>query len=266
MRIAPSQTTSVEVPPPWVRIPVEIATLSRRTMRRFTRHPNLLAIVVVQPLLIVFLFRYVLGGAIEVPGMSYVEFLFPGIFVFVIVQGSGNAGIGLAEEMGSGVLDRFRALPITGVSLLIGRTIADLVKNAITIVVIGVVAVGTGFHVTTGFSDVVAALAITLAFGVAIAWLSFAVTLLLGTVEAVQGGLLILTLALSFVSNSFVPSSTMPNWLRVVVDESPVSKVVGTVRSLTTGVGVPPTTAAITWIVLLLALAVPVTAWRYRRL
>lgn len=232
---------------------------------RYVRYPNLLAVVVVQPLLIVFLFRYVFGGAIAVPGTSYVQFLFPGIFALVIVQGSGNTGVGLAEDMSSGVLDRFRSLPLHRASMLAARTTADMVKNAITLVLMGVVAIALGFHFSTNPLDVLGAFGLSLAFGMALAWLSFAVTMLLGTVEAVQGGLLVLTLSLSFISNTFVPASTMPGWLQTPVEASPVSKFVSALRGLTTGVGSPSPAATLIWIALLLAIAVPVAIRQYRR-
>jgi ABC transporter DrrB family efflux protein len=232
---------------------------------RYIRYPHLVAVAIIQPLLIVFLFRYVFGGAIGVTGTSYVEYLFPGIFALVIVQGSGNTGIGLAEDVHSGVLERFRSLPVSRASILLARTVADLAKNMITLLLIGVVAIAVGFHFATGYAHVLAAFGLSLAFGVAMAWLSFAVTMLLGTAEAVQGALLIFTLTATFVSDTFVPASTMPGWLQIPVEASPVSRLVDALRGQTIGVGSASVTATLIWVACLLAVTVPVTIRLYRR-
>jgi ABC transporter DrrB family efflux protein len=233
---------------------------------RYVRYPHLVAVAIVQPLLIVFLFRYVFGGAIGVPGTSYVEYLFPGIFAMVIVQGSGNTGMGLAEDVSSGVLERFRSLPVSRVAILAARTLADAVKNVLTLVLVGLVGIAVGFQFAASPIDVLVAFGLCVIFGVAMAWLSFAVTMLLGTVEAVQGALLILTLSATFISDTFVPTATMPGWLQLPVKMSPVSKLVDALRGLTISTGSRSVEATVIWIVVLLALAIPVAIIEYRRL
>lgn len=250
-----------------LRVAREVAALSRRNLVRFVRFPNLLAIVIVQPLLLVFLFRYVFGGAIETPSVPYVQFLMPGIFAMIIVQGSGNAGVGFADDIATGVIDRFRALPVSRVSLLAARTVADAVKNVLLLALMAAVGIAVGFRFSTSAGNVVAALALALAFGLAMAWVSLTITLWLRNPEAVQGGLFLLTLVLTFVSSSFVPPETMPSWLRTPVENSPVSQLVEALRHLTIGVGsagAVPTTLA--WIAGLLFVTVPWTVSQYRGL
>ncbi len=257
--------------------------ITRRNLLRFVRIPALLVFSVVQPLMFVLLFVYVFGGnLIQIPGVSYVNFLLPGIFVQTAIFGSTNTGIGLAEDLGSGIIDRFRSLPMARSAVLAGRTFADLGRN---LVVVGMmIAVGylVGFSFKAGPIDALGAVGLAVAVGYAFSWISASIGLAIKDTESVQAASFTWIFPLTFVSSALVPVRGMPKFLQAVARNNPVTIWANTVRYLTVGRVYDPThhiwispapgdspgsliVKSTVWIVVLLLVFVPVSVRTYRK-
>jgi ABC-2 type transport system permease protein len=226
----------------------------------------LLVFATVQPVIFVLLFRYVFGGAIHVPGVSYVNFLMAGIFVQTIVFGSLTTGVGLADDLQKGLIDRFRSLPMARSAVLVGRTLADLLRNFFVILLMCVVGYAVGWRPNTSVLAVGAALVLVLAFSYSLSWMFAIVGLVVRDPETAQAAAFPLIALLVFASSSFVPVATMPEWLQHYALHQPVSVVVNAVRALTLG---GPTAdhvlSALGWIVAITAICAPIAVALYRR-
>ena len=255
--------------------------LTRRNLLRFIRIPALFVFSVVQPLMFVLLFRYVFGGNLkQLPGVDYVNFLLPGIFVQTAIFGSTNTGIGLAEDLGSGIIDRFRSLPMARSAVLAGRTFADLGRN---LVVVGLmIAVGymVGFSFQAGPINALAAVGLALAVGYAFSWVSASIGLAIKDTESVQAASFTWIFPLTFISSALVQLDGMPKVLQAVARNNPVTIWSNTVRYLTVGHvsvrGVPivpglgdtPVSLVVKsslWIAALLLVFIPVSVRSYRK-
>ncbi len=241
-----------------------------RNLRHFIRQPQLLIFSTVQPIMFVLLFAYVFGGAVRgslAHGVKYVDFLLPGIFVQSVSFRATQTAVGLAEDLERGVVDRFRSMPMTRSAVLIGRTVADLVRN---ILIIGLmIAVGylIGFRFHAGLAQALAAVAVVGAFGLALSWIFAFVALAVRGAEAAQSAGFVVIFPLVFASSVFVPVSSMPHWLQVFAKVSPVTLTANTARSYALHGGVPSSLGgAAAWIVGLLAVFIPLCVWRYRRM
>ncbi len=240
-----------------------------RNILRYRRMPDVIVFLVVQPLIVLLLFRYILGGAIHLPHMSYVDYLMPGVFGMAIVIGSSTIGIGLAEDLASGTVDHLRALPIARSALLVARTFTDIARNLLVIPLIGLLGAAVGFKITTTVPNLVLAYALLLALGFAFAWISTTVALWTSSVEATQGLVILFALTFSFASSGFVPVSTMPHVIRGVVNASPVTYVDNAVRLLVTTASGPSshdTAFSLIWVAGIVIVMVPLSVMRYARL
>ena len=208
------------------------ATITRRNLLKVKRVPELLVFATLSPIMFVLLFRYVFGSAIPIPGISYAEFLLPGIFAQTIVFGSTITGASLAEDLKKGLIDRFRSLPMARSAVLIGRTVADLGLNAITIVVMSVTGLVVGWRIRSSVLEALAGFALMLLFAYAMSWLMATVGLLVGTPEVVQQASFIVIFPLTFIANTFVPTNEFPTVLKVIADWNPVSSMVQAAREL----------------------------------
>jgi ABC transporter DrrB family efflux protein len=241
--------------------------LAKRQLMRIPRSPQELGPATLTPVLVLVLFRYVFGGAIAVPpGTSYVNYLVAGFLVLAGLFGAGATGIGLATDLQRGLVDRFRSLPMAKSAVLTGRTLADLMRS--TCILLFVLAVGLliGFRPEGTILNWGAALGLILLIDFLFIWFSALLGLLLSSVEAVQEAWWICTLVLLFASNAFVPTSTMPAWLRVFAEHQPLSVFITAVRGLL--LNQPDATAilqAIAWCVGLLVLIIPLAIWAYGR-
>src|SRR5919197_1200096 len=186
-----------------------------RNLIAYKRVPQLLVFSTIQPVMFVLLWRYVFGGAVRVPGpFPYVDFLMPGIFVQTVVFGSLAAAIGLAADLKSGLLERFRSLPMAGSAVLAGRTIADLIRNVPVVLLMVVVGFAVGFHIHNGLVPFIGAMLLVLLFGYTMAWIFAAVGLIVGDPESAQAAAFPVLAPLVFASSAFVPLSSMPGWLQ----------------------------------------------------
>src|SRR5579859_7386181 len=148
--------------------------MTRRNLIRYVRIPTLLVFSTIQPIMFVLLFAYVFGGAIKglPPGVKYIDFLMSGIFVQTVVFGSTQTGVGLAEDLSKGMIERFRSLPMARSAVLANRTLGDSVRNTLVVILMTVVGVLVGFRFHAGFFPAVAALLLVVGFGFAFSWIS----------------------------------------------------------------------------------------------
>jgi ABC-2 type transport system permease protein/oleandomycin transport system permease protein len=241
-------------------------TLTWRYLIHYRRVPQLLVFSTIQPVIFVLLFRYVFGGAINIPGVPYVDFLIPGIFVQTAVFGAIAAAIGLAADLKTGVVERFHALPMARSALLVGRTTADLSRNVFVTLLMAAVGFAVGFRVHTNALAFVAGLAVLLFFGYAMSWIFATVGLAVGDPETAQAAAFPVMAPLVFASSAFVPVDTMPGWLQVFAEHQPVSVTASAVRALVLG---GPTASyvlqSLAWSVGLLLVFAPLAVRRYRR-
>jgi ABC transporter DrrB family efflux protein len=237
-----------------------------RNLTTLRRVPRLLVFSTIQPVIFVLMFRYVFGGAIRVPGVSYVDFLMPGIFAQTVVFGSMNTAIGLATDAQAGLIERFRSLPMSRSAVLAGRTLADLIRNVFVLALMCAVGFAVGWNIHTDTGGFLAAMGIMLLFGYTMSWIFATIGLAVGDPETAQAAAFPLMAPLVFASAAFVPVSTMPGWLQPFANNQPLSVVTKAVRDLTLG---GPTShdvlAAIAWCVGIVAIAAPIAVWIYRR-
>jgi ABC transporter DrrB family efflux protein len=214
--------------------------IGRRNLLRNVRLPQLLLFATVQPVMFLVLFAYVFGGAITATlpaaaGGEYLNWLVPGLMIQVAAFGSGQTALGLTEDLESGVIDRFRSLPMARSAVLAGRTGADLVRNAAVIGLMVSVGVLLGFRYQTSFPRFLAGYALALAFAYALSWVMAAVGLTVRTPEAVQSAAFLPIFPLVFASSVFLPTETMPAWLRAFADHQPLTVVTNAMRGLMLG-------------------------------
>jgi ABC-2 type transport system permease protein/oleandomycin transport system permease protein len=211
-------------------------TEALRHLRALPRNPELLVFATLQPVMFVLLFAYVFGGSIEVPGYSdYNQFLMPGIFAQTVLFGSAFTGVGVAEDLSKGIIDRLRSLPMYPSAVLIGRTVSDVVRNALTFVIMLAVAFAIGFRIEGTVLEALFATFLLFAFSYAFSWVQALMGLSVGSVEAANSAGFIWMFPLTFVSSAFVDPSTMPGWLQPIADANPFTIVTNATRALYNG-------------------------------
>ena len=261
----------LELPPPsaWRGDITDAAVVTGRNLRHFIREPQLLIFSTIQPVMFVLLFVYVFGGAIggSIPGgFSYVDFLLPGIFVQSATFRASQTAVGLSQDLERGVIDRFRSMPMARSAVLVGRTLADLVRNVLIIGLMTAVGYLIGFRFTGGLSGAIGCVAIVAAFGLALSWIFAYVALTVRGAEAAQSAGFVVTFPLVFASSVFVPIATFPDWLQTIARVSPVTLTANAARSLAL-TGTPHSLAgALAWIGGILLVFVPLSVRRYRRM
>ena len=209
---------------------------AERHLRIIPRNIELLIFAAIQPIMFLVLFVYVFGGSIVIPGFEdYDQFLMPGIFAQTLVFGSAFTGIGLADDLQKGLVDRLRSLPMSRSAVIVGRTVSDLVRNLFTFAVMIAVALAIGFRFTGGAWNAVAATVLLVLFSYALSWVQAIIGLSVTSVEAANSAGFIWMFPLTFVSSAFVDPSTMPGWLRTVADANPFTLVTDAARALYNG-------------------------------
>lgn len=230
---------TVRGPSPTAPIPVEprsllqaSLTVTWRNLIHIKRMPEMLLDVTIQPVIFVVLFAFVFGGSIQVPGVSYNEFLLPGIIAQTMVFSCAVVAMGLTNDLQKGIVDRFKSLPISRSSVLVGRSISSLIHSSIGIVVMSLTGLLIGWGIHEGAAKAALAYILLLAFGFSMIWLGIWVGSMMRTVEAVQGFMFTLMFPLTFVANTFAPTSNMPDWLRPIAEWNPVSALTASCREL----------------------------------
>ena len=248
----------------------DTAVVTMRNLRHFWRQPDLLIFSTIQPVMFVLLFVYVFSGAIGKalpPGVTYVDYLLPGIFVQSVTFRASQTAVGLSEDLRLGVIDRFRSMPMARSAVLVGRTTADLVRNILIIGLMIVVGYLVGFRFQAGVLPALGCVAIIAAWGVALSWIFAFVSLVVRGAESAQTAGFVILFPLVFASSVFVPVSTLPDWLQPIAKASPVTLTADAARTFALTGGVPDSLAgALAWIVGILAVFVPLSVWRYRRM
>ena len=249
--------------------------ITRRNLIKVKRVPDLIVFATLSPIMFVLLFVYVFGSAIPIQGISYAEFLLPGIFAQTVVFGSTITGASIAEDLQKGLIDRFRSLPMSRSAVLVGRTLADVCLNVITIAVMMITGVIVGWRIHTSALEALGGVLLLLVFAYAMSWVMALVGLLVRTPEVVNNASFIVIFPLTFIANTFVPTNNFPPGLKAVADWNPVSAVVQAARELfgnvAPGVPVPdvwslqnPVTYVLLWVVGRLTVFVPLAVRRYR--
>ena len=238
-----------------------------RNLIAYRRVPQLLVFSTIQPVIFVLMFRYVFGGAIRLPGNTpYVDYLMPGIFVQTVVFGSLAAAIGLAADLKSGLLERFRSLPMARSAVLTGRTMADLFRNVFVVALMTVVGFLVGFRIHGGVLAFLLGMFLVLLFGYSMAWIFATVGLAVGDPESAQAAAFPVLAPLVFASSAFVPVSSMPGWLQVFARHQPVSVTVSAVRGLVLGTATATDVlSALAWMAGIVVVFAPLAVRRYRQ-
>jgi ABC transporter DrrB family efflux protein len=245
---------------------VSVAVITGRNLRRLVRVPTLLVFATLQPVLFVLLFTYAFGGAVRVPGTArYIDYLLPGIFVLSIGFGASQTGVAIAEDLGTGMIDRFRSLPITGAAVLAGRVAADALRNLFVVLLMTGVGAAVGFRFHAGAGPAAAAVVLAVATGVAFSWLNLLLGLAVRDPESAGLAGIFPVVILFFTSSVLVPVATMPGWLQAFAKANPVTVVTDALRALCLGgPATRPVIEATLWLAALLAITIPAAIGRYR--
>src|SRR5215468_2892938 len=247
--------------------------VARRTVRKFVRTPQLMVVGTIQGAMFLLIFRYVFGGAINVGGVPYVDYLVPGFVATSVLFSGMSASAGVAEDIEHGFFDRLRSLPIPRLSVLSGRSLADTWLTTINLAVTVLVDFAVGFRLHGSNAAGIAAFALCVLFGFALTWMFITIGLFAGNAQAAQG-MSLLVFPLTFVSSAYVPVSSMPGWMQAFAEHQPLTAMVDAVRVLTLGDTATAVlghstayyvTTSLLWSAGLVAVFAPLAVWRYRR-
>ena len=251
--------------------------IARRNLIRMSRIPEMILFGLIQPVMFVVLFSYVFGGSMVIGGSTsaaeYREFLMAGIFAQTVTFATAGAGAGIADDMHKGLIDRFRSLPMARGAVLTGRTLADLVQTALTVVVLAIVALLVGWRIHEGIPKALGAFALLLLLGYAFSWIGALIGLSVRTPEAATSGGLIWLFPVTFISIAFVDPSQMASWLQPIAEWNPFSATVQACRVLFGNPGVStsdawpmqhPVWASILWSVLIIVVFRTLAVRKYR--
>ncbi len=250
--------------------------LTRRSVARIIREPEQLADVTIQPVIFVLLFAYVFGSAIHLAGGgSYHQYLISGMFGMTMAGSAPGTAVGLSTDMSTGLIDRFRSLPMSRAAVLAGRTVADLFTQVLGVLVLAATGLVIGWRIYNGIGDALLAVGLSLLFAFAMTWAGACAGMLVRSPEAAQALGFIIFLPLSFVSNAFVPTQGMPSWLQAFANWNPLSAVAAACRTLFGGPNPAatvqawpmqhPELAVVLWSVALIAVFAPTAVMLYRR-
>lgn len=243
-------------------------SITWRNLIGIRRVPQLMVFTLIQPVIFVLLFTYVFGGAIKglPPHVTYVDYLIPGVFVQTAVFGSIITAVGMATDLKSGIIERFRSLPMSPSAVLVGRSMSDLTRNVFVVILMAIVGFLVGFRYGSGLGKFLLGMLLVLAFGYAMSWIFAMVGIAVGDPETAQAAAFPVLAPLVFASSVFVPVSTMPGWLQAFAEHQPVSLTASAARQLM--IGIPAGNDllwSIVWIVGIIAVCAPLAVWLYRR-
>ena len=205
---------------------------TRRNLLKIRRVPDILVFTLIQPIMFVLLFTYVYGGVIDIPGSSYVEFLMAGIFAQTVVFGSTYSGSAMAQDLKDGIIDRFRTLPMSPAAVLVGRTNGDMLINASSMAVMMLTGFSVGWRIRSSPTEALFAVVLLLLFAYSFSWVMAFIGMSVRSPEVINNVSFLILFPLTFISNAFVPSDTLPTPLRVFAEWNPVSALVQAAREL----------------------------------
>jgi len=251
-------------------------TVARRNLFKMARNPEMVIWSTISPIMFIVLFVYVFGSNIPTPGIAYANFVMAGIFAQTVIFGSANTGVGLADDIQKGIIDRFRSLPMARSAVLVGRTTSDLVNNLAVMTVMIVVGLLVGWRTDASFPAIVLGIVLLLMFSYAFSWISAAIGLSVKSVEVANSAGFIWMFPMTFISNIFIDITLLPTVFRVIAEWNPMSALVAATRELfgNTSAQMPsssawpmenPIVASLLWMVVILAIFVPLSIRQYKR-
>ena len=235
LAVAPGQSPGTTIGRnPFSLFLTDVWVLTRRSIARIRREPETLSDVTIQPVLFVLMFAYVFGGAIGGLGGhgGYHSYLIGGMLGMTLAQTAPGTAVAIVSDMETGLIDRFRSLPMSRAAVLTARTIADLLTQVIGGIVIALVGLAIGWRIHNGAGDAIEAFALALLFGYAFTWVGVCLGMVLRSPEAAQQTGFVIFLPLTFISTAFVPTQGMPGWLQPVAEWNPMSSLADACRSL----------------------------------
>jgi ABC-2 type transport system permease protein len=253
----------------------DAAVVAKRNLIKIRRVPEILIWTTMSPIMFVLLFALVFGESITVPGVDYKEYLIAGVFAQTVIFGSTFTGAGLAEDMTKGIIDRFRSLPMSQSAVLFGRTASDIAYNATSIFVMTITGLIVGWRIRTGPIEAIQGFLLLLLFAYAVSWIMAYVGLKVSSVEVVQNASFMFIFPATFIANTFVLSSRLPEPLQTIAEWNPVSSVAQAVREAFGNTGTLPEPTvwplanpvlySLIWIVIILAIFIPLSARQYKK-
>ncbi len=256
----------------------DTATITRRNLKKILRVPDLLVFTLLSPIMFVLLFAFVFGSAIgdQGTGVDYREFLIAGIFAQTVVFGSTFTGYSLAEDLQKGIIDRFRSLPMSPGSVVLGRTLSDVGINVLSLFVMAVTGLLVGWRIRSSVLEAIGGFLLLLVFAYAISWVMAYVGLLVRSPEVVNNASFIVIFPVTFIANTFVSISNLPEPLKTFAEWNPVSSVTQAARELfgntmpgTDPVSpwpmVHPVAYTLIWVVIIVAVFAPLAIRQYQR-
>lgn len=248
---------------------------TKRNLLKIKRVPDILVFTLIQPVMFVLLFTYVYGGVIDIPGSSYEEFLMAGIFAQTVVFGSTYSGSAMAQDLKDGIIDRFRTLPMSPAAVLVGRTNGDMVINASSMVVMMITGFIVGWRIRSSIPEAIFAVVLLLLFAYSFSWVMAFIGMSVRSPEIINNVSFLVLFPLTFISNAFVPSDTLPTPLRVFAEWNPVSALVQAARDLfgNTPLGTPvgdawtaqnPIVTVLLGMAIMLAIFVPLSIRKFQ--
>ena len=226
--------TEHEVPMGRIWLLKDSWTEANRHLKAVPRNPELLIFATIQPIMFIVLFVYVFEGSVVTP-ISYVQYVIPGIFAQTVLFNSAFTGVGVADDLSKGIIDRLRSLPMFQSAVLIGRTVSDVVRNVVTFVVMLVVAFLVGFRLEGTLAEALAATGLMFIFSYAFSWIQALIGLSVGSVEAANSAGFIWMFPLTFVSSAFVDPENMTSWLQPIAEHNPFTVLTDACRALYNG-------------------------------
>jgi ABC-2 type transport system permease protein len=251
-------------------------TVARRNLFRMARNPEMVVWSTITPIMFIVLFVYVFGSNIPTAGISYEDYVMAGIFAQTVVFGSANTGVGLADDIQKGIVDRFRSLPMARSAVLVGRTTSDLVNNLVVMTVMIVVGLLVGWRTDKALVSVLAGIGLLLMFSYVFSWISATIGLTVKSVEVANSAGFIWMFPLTFISNIFIDISALPSVFRVIAEWNPMTALVGATRELFGNTSDAmeqssawpvqhPIAASFLWMAVILAIFIPLSIRQYKK-
>jgi ABC transporter DrrB family efflux protein len=213
----------------------DILVMTRRDVIKYLRLPQLLVFNAMLNVILLLLFYYVFGGAIQTGGINYIQYFLPGFIAQTVLFGSTQTSVAIAEDLSKGLIDRFRSLPMARSAFLTGRVISDAVRYFLLLLLIVGVGVAVGFKFQNGAGPAVAGILLIVFFGIALTWVAVFIGISVKDVETAQTVGFVWVFPLVFASSIYVPIQTMPGWLQAFAKVNPVTPLANTVRALFLG-------------------------------
>lgn len=255
----------------------DTAVVAKRNVIKIKRVPEVLVFVLLSPIMFVLLFAFIFGGAIDVPGSNYKEFLIAGIFAQTVMFGATFTGVGIAEDMQKGIISRFRSLPMHPSAVLAGRTGSDVIYNILSLLIMSLTGLLVGWSIQSSVPQAILGYVLLLLFAYAFSWVMAYIALIVPSVEVINNASFMVIFPLTFIANTFVPLETLPGPLKVFAEWNPISAITQATRelfgNLPPGAQVPevwslenPILYSLIWIVIITVVFAPLAVLRYKKL